>query len=84
LPKPRNGVHAANPILSEDVYNQKVRKPRKKAKEIEDDTDGVVFGGVKKHVAQPSHVAEGLAHLTTNARNNPNERKNMPRANRRR
>lgn len=86
MPKPRGGRNAPNPILSEDVYKQKVRKPRTKTKEAADDLDGtnMAFGGVKRHVEQPAHIAAGLAYTNTNWRNNPNERKHMSRSNRRR
>jgi hypothetical protein len=86
LPKPRGGRNAANPILSEDVYNKRVRKPRKKAGQdpAEDPFEAVSFGELKKHANQPSHIAQGLSHLTTNWRNNPNERKETSRSNRRR
>lgn len=67
------------------MYNKRVRKPRKKAGGDEDDPlAGGAWGDLKKHAHQPSHVAQGLVHLNTNWRNNPNERKDMARSNRRR
>lgn len=86
LPKPKGGKNAPNPILSEDVYKSRVRKPRASAakKPSEDPLDELRFGELKKHVSQPHNVEKGLYHLSTGARNNPNERKNMTRSNRRR
>lgn len=84
LPKPRGGRNQPNPILSEDVYNAKVRKPKKKAvTDADDPFDGSSFGEMKKYANQPSHIAAGLAHLTTSARQNPNERASITRSNRR-
>ena len=64
------------------MYNKRVRKPRKKAAEITE--SDVAFGGSKQHVDQPAHIVAALAHLHTNWVNNPNERKQMSRSNRRR
>lgn len=46
--------------------------------------DDLRFGELKKHVNQSRNTVKGLYHLSTGARNNPNERKNMSRSNRRR
>lgn len=90
LPKPKGGSRSANPILSEDVYKARVRVPRKPsvitaagaAGEVE--LDDLRFGELKKHAAQSRNTVKGLYHLSTGTRNNPNERKNMSRSNRRR
>lgn len=84
LPKPKGGARSANPILSEDVYNARVRAPRKPAATGEVDLDDMRFGELKKHANQSKNAIKGLYHLSTGARNNPNERKNMSRSNRRR
>lgn len=86
LPKPKGGARAANPILSEDVYKARVRVPKKivaTGDEI-DQLDDLRFGELKKHANQSRNTVKGLYHLSTGARNNPNERKNMSRSNRRR
>lgn len=85
LPKPKGGARSANPILSEDVYKARVRVPRKPAPSAgELDLDDMRFGEMKKHANQTRNTVKGLYHLTTGVRNNPNERKNMSRSNRRR
>lgn len=85
LPKPKSGRNAANPILSEDVYRVKVRKPRRKVVDADEDPlGGLNLGELKKHANQPSHIAQGLSHLHTNCRNNPNERRDVVRSSRRR
>jgi len=84
LPKPTGGRNQPTPILSEDVYKAKVRKPRVKAvEEGEEQFEGTTFGDLKKFQGQPDHIAAGLSHLTANFRHNPNERKPTMRSNRR-
>jgi hypothetical protein len=84
LPKPKGGRNACNPILSEDVYKAKVRRPRKQQSSASDPFDGMNFGELKKHANQPSHIVQGLSYLQTNWHNNPNERRATTRSNRRR
>lgn len=84
LPKPKGGARSANAILSEDVYKARVRVPRKPAATGELDLEDIRFGELKKHANQSKNTIKGLYHLSTGARNNPNERNNMTRSNRRR
>jgi Nin one binding (NOB1) Zn-ribbon like len=81
LPKPRGGRGSTNPILSEDVYNARVRKPRKPKA---DDDDPVVTSNGGIAAQQPPHIAQALSYLHTDWRHNPNERKAISRSNRRR
>jgi hypothetical protein len=80
LPKPRGGRGSKNPILSEDVYNARVRKPRKL--KADDGELGASEPGIAAH--QPAHIVQALSYLKTDWRNNPNERKSIARSNRRR
>ena len=72
------------------MYKSRVRVPRKPSATAaggaagEMGLDDLRFGELKKHVNQSRNTVKGLYHLSTGARNNPNERKNMSRSNRRR
>eukprot|EP00892_Ulva_mutabilis_P007260 jgi/Ulvmu1/4906/UM020_0192.1 len=82
LPKPRGGKGSPAPILSEDVYNAKVRRP--KARPAVDPLEELTLGEHKKFSGHSRGVSKGLSYLVTGPGKNPNERKNMPRSNRRR